>query len=729
MLEIVTPHNPQNIELFMSLFLGRTGAYARRWEKEGRSGYSPAYEFNWDEFMAHKRRGGSLKDFQNKKLLSLSRDVIKRHLLGVDVIGIYPILPDNTSYFLAADLDGETWKKDAIAFIQACTNVGLRVYLERSRSGNGGHVWIFFSEPISCYLSRQIGLELIRRAFNISEFEKEVSFDRLFPNQDSLSKEGFGNLIALPFQGKSVAQGNTVFIDLETDNPYLDQWKVLGEARRHSLQEIEAAYQKLFVEKETLSTPITSANNALSISVRNQIVLARSQISRELVDFLKEELNFLNSEYLTKRRLGKSTYKVQKYFKLIEESKDSILLPRGFLERLIIFLSDHNINHSVQREHVSANEILFKSSIELTPSQTMVVNSAMAHDQGVIVAPSGSGKTIIGLELVAQRKLPTLILVHRKQILDQWVERIQTFLGIPKGHIGRYSGIKKKIGKQITVGLLQSLSRKEDMSSLKDQFGTIIVDECHHIPASTFRDVIAQLNPQYLYGLTATPKRKHNDEKLIYFYVGDIVAQMETADFIPAPNIITQSLDVIVRTTNLSIPFKFSTDLFQLLAKVICFDTARNQFIVEDIIKETNSCKKVLVLSERKEHLDILNLYLKGKCETIVISGVDSVSARKSKMKQIEGGHYQAMLSTGQFFGEGLDIHGITCLILAFPFSFEGKLMQYIGRLRGASVQKLIIDYRDKNIPFLEKQYKQRERYYKKSSARISTKDSNEILF
>ncbi len=729
MLEIVTPPSPQNIELFMSRFRGRTDAYARRWDKDGRSGYSPAYEFNWDEFMSHKRRGGSLKDFQNKRLIPLSRDVIRRHLLGVDVIGIYPILPDNTSYVLAADFDGETWKRDAIAFIEASTKVGLRAYLERSRSGNGGHVWIFFSEQVPCYRGRQIGLELIRRAFNISEFEKEVSFDRLFPNQDTLSKGGLGNLIALPFQGRSMAHANTVFIDVETGNPHLDQWKVLEEAKRHTLQEMDEVYQRLFLERVASSAPIASVYNTLSICVRNQIVLARSEISRELIDFLKEELNFLNIEYLTKRRLGKSTYKVQKYFKLVEESGDTILLPRGFVDRLITFLDERNINHSVYREHASLNEISFKSSIELTPSQTIVVDSAIAHNQGVVVAPSGSGKTIIGLELIARRKLPSLILVHRKQILDQWVERIRTFLSIPKTHIGQYSGVKKKIGKKITVGLLQSLSRKNDLSSLKDHFGTIIVDECHHIPASTFREVVAQLNPQYLYGLTATPKRKHNDEKLIYVYIGDIVARMETADFTPTSSVVPQPFEVIVRSTNLSIPFEFSSDAFQLLAKVVCFDTARNQIIVEDIIKEAGDGRKILVLSERKAHLEVLNLYLKGRCETIVISGDDSVGARKSKGKQIEDGHYQVILSTGQFFGEGVDIRGFTCLILAFPFSFEGKLMQYLGRLRDIGIQRRIIDYRDKNIPFLEKQYKQRERYYKKSSARISTKDSSEISF
>ncbi|MCX6142450.1 MAG: DEAD/DEAH box helicase family protein, partial [Ignavibacteriales bacterium] len=697
------------------------------WEKDGRSGYSPAYEFSWDEFMAYKRRGGTLKDFENKKLLPLTDDVIKKHLLGSQVVGIYPILPDNTSHFLAADFDGEQWLTEAIAFIDASTQIQLNAYLERSRSGNGGHVWIFLSEPYPCYKSRQIGLELVRGAFDISEFEKEISFDRLFPNQDALSKAGFGNLIALPFQGRSISQGNTVFLDLETGTPFADQWVFLKDVKRHSAQEIDAVHQRLIVQKAGSLVTTVLSGAPLSVFVGSQIVLARSQLSPEVITFLKEELNFLNTEYLTKRRIGKSTYKVQKYFKLIEESGDTVSIPRGFLNRFVAFLNEHAISHSVRYDYPSVDEVPFKSCIELTPFQKEVVDSALEHEQGVIVAPSGSGKTIIGLELIARRKLPALILVHRKQILDQWVERIQEFLGIPKAHIGQYSGSKKKIGNQITVGLLQSLGRKKDLSELKSGFGTILVDECHHIPASTFRQVVAQLNSHYLYGLTATPKRKHNDEKLIYVYIGDIVAQMEAADFKPALSPLSQFLEVVVRETDLAIPFKFSTDLFQLLAKVVCFDTARNRLIVDDILRETAVGKRVLVLSERKEHLEILNLYLKGKSETIVISGGDSPRARKSKVRQIEDGHFQVILSTGQFFGEGIDIRGISCLILAFPFSFEGKLVQYIGRLRDIGDQRLIIDYRDRNIPFLERQFKQRERYYKKLAAKLNSKDPAEV--
>jgi superfamily II DNA or RNA helicase len=706
----------QQLELYVSLFRGRTDVYARRWEKDNRSGYSPAYEFNWDEFMAHKRRGGSMKDFENKKLILLTKEVVKRHLIGQHIVGIYPILSENTSYFIAADFDGESWLADSNAFIVACTEAGLSAYLERSRSGNGGHVWIFFSEAYPCYKSRQIALELIRKTFNISEFEKEASFDRLFPNQDTLTGAGFGNLIALPFQGKSILSGNTIFINPKTGKPIPDQWQFLSTIKSHTIAELDSVHQLLFsnTEKPTINVP---AVNGLGILVSNRIELRRSELALGPAHFLKEELNFLNTEYLIKQRLGKSIYKVRKYFKLINETGDIISLPRGFLQTLTVFLKENNIAYAMRSDTSNFEQVDYKSQIELTSAQIPIVQTAMERDQGVIVAPSGSGKTIIGLELIARRQLPALILVHRRQLLDQWVERIQTFLGIAKAHIGQYSGTKKKLGKQITIGLLQSLARKGDLSELKNKFGMIIVDECHHIPATTFREVITQLNPKYIYGLTATPKRKHNDEKLIYVYIGDIIARMETSDFAPLSDLSHQPPEILIRTTTLAIPFKFTTDHFQLLAKVVCFDTTRNQMIVKDILSKAGEGKRLLVLSERKEHLEILAIYLKGKCETIVISGDDRTPKRKSKLKQIESGHYQVILSTGQFFGEGVDIRGISCLILAFPFSFEGKLVQYIGRLRDIGEQKIIIDYRDEQIPFLEKQFKQRERYYKKLKA------------
>ncbi|MEK7162181.1 MAG: DEAD/DEAH box helicase [Patescibacteria group bacterium] len=488
---------------------------------------------------------------------------------------------------------------------------------------------------------------------------------------------------------------------------------------KHTPVELETACANVF-NKPISFTPEISGVSSVSLILNSKVVLNRSKLTPQLIHFLKEKLNFISTEYLTKKRLGKSVYKVQKFFKLLEEDGDNILLPRGFLTQLISFLRDNRIAYQLKDKRPQIPEVKFTSNIKLLPAQQPIVTKALEVDSGVIVAPSGSGKTIIGLEIIAQRKLPALILVHRKQLLDQWIERMQSFLGIPKKDIGQYYSVKKKTGEEITVAMMQTLVRVDNFTELQNKFGTIIVDECHHIPAKTFREVISQLNPKYIYGLTATPKRKHNDESLIYMFIGDIIAQMEQSPEIKAETATLSykpvKTQIIVRETNLEVPFKFTTDNFQLLAKLICFDTNRNQMIVKDIMEQTSQSKKVLFLSERRDHLEILNLYLKGQCEIITISGEDSNAKRAIKLKQIHTGHYQAILSTGQFFGEGLDIPNIDCLIIAFPFSFEGKLIQYIGRMRGKDNQKTIIDYEDKKIAFLERQFKLRKRYYNKIS-------------
>ncbi len=705
------------LNLYLSVFKGRSDVYARYWEKNGKSGYSPAYSFDWNEFLAHKQKGGTINNFENKKLISITKDIIRKHLLGGTLLGVYPILKDNTSYFIAADFDGENWLEDSKKYLDACKKVGITAYLERSKSGKGGHVWIFFENNYPCYKSRAIATELIRQALELSVFEKEVSFDRLFPNQDTITKGGFDNLIAFPLQGKYLEQGNSAFVDPNTGNPYTNQWDFLSKIYKHSVKELDKIFSKITGSENISINHKQDSSDKLTIFVGKNILVPRSELNSATISFLKEKLNFLSTEYLTRKRLGKSVYKIQKYFKLVEESGENVFLPRGFLNQFTSFLKSNDIKYKILYEYPKTEEVKFKSLIKLTPSQEEAVNKAFEQTQGVIVAPPGSGKTMIGMELIARRQLPSLVLVHRKQLLDQWVDRIQTFLNIPKIKIGTFSGTRKKVGKEITVALMQSLARYKNIAELGNKFGMIIVDECHHIPAKTFREVIANLNSQYLYGLTATPKRKHNDEQLIYVYIGDIITEMEGDSFSEenTDNTVFKKPKVIIKETGLEISFQWKTDRFQLLAKILSFDTARNKLITEDILEQVKDGNKVLVLSERKEHLEILELCLKGKCETIVISGDDSAPKRTSKLKQIKDGHYNVILSTGQFFGEGLDIKNISTLILAFPFSFEGKLIQYIGRLLHSANPKFVFDYRDKKVVFLERQFKERNRYYKKN--------------
>jgi superfamily II DNA or RNA helicase len=409
--------------------------------------------------------------------------------------------------------------------------------------------------------------------------------------------------------------------------------------------------------------------------------------------------------------LGKNTFFIQPYFKMLEEKESFVLLPRGFIGRLLRFCNHQKIKYHLIDERKKLTDVNFSFKASLHEYQQQAVNITDKKEIGIIVAPPGSGKTIMALAVVANKRQPALIIVHRRQLFDQWVERIQSFLGIAEAFIGKIAPGQQKIGTHLTVAMIQSLATVDTKSDLFNSFGLIIIDECHHIPAKTFREVIMRFSSYYLYGLTATPIRKNNDEKLIFIHIGDVIHEVR----FPTENSLSpKKISVIIRETDLLIPFDHKTDKTETLHQILIHDSARNQLIIEDVKTEVNTGRKILVLTERKAHIEVLRQYLKNKYEVITISGEDAVSVRKSKLQQIKEGHFQVLISTGQFFGEGTDLDNLGCLILAYPFAFDGKLIQYIGRVQRGETTPVIYDYRDIYIDYLEKQFRQRNRYYKK---------------
>ena len=699
----------KQVELFQSLFKGRADVYAKRWKKGDRSGYMPAYDVDWEFYEKHKALGGTFQNFKHKKLASLTRQVIRNHLLGKETVGAYPLLKDNTSWFLAADFDEENWLEESRSFIQVCEQNTIPAYLERSRSGNGGHVWIFFQEAYPAWKSRKIVFHLLRNAGILSEFEKDASFDRLFPNQDSHSGKGFGNLIALPLNKKWMSDGNTCFIDPETEEAFDDQWNYLQSIRKVSSAYLDQIYRSFYHSSSKSSDISSSSDEPLEIILDNQVWLNRENISPEITKFIRDELNFINADYLLKKKMGRSTWQTEKYFKLIGEEGSSIVIPKGFLPKLIDYLNKQGIEYQIDDRRNKHSSVTFHSSIRLHPWQDEALEPTTKKDFGVIVAPPGSGKTIMGLELISRKQQPALIVVHRKQLFDQWIARIESFLGIPERDIGKYSGSHKKDGKKISVGMIQTLKQHEVSKKIGKSFGTIIVDECHHVPAKTFRETITRHSSYYLYGLTATPMRKNNDENLIYVYIGNILSEIPSK-FLDTDQ--SATIQINIRETDLQAPFDYRIDDYEILSKILVFDTSRNQLIVDDLKKVIDEKKSVLLLTERKAHIEVLNLYLKEQFETITLSGDDSKGSQQSKMKQIHSGHFQIVLSTGQYFGEGIDVNKFDCLFLAYPFAFKGKLIQYIGRITRSNQLPVIYDYRDRQIEYFEKLFKKRNRFY-----------------
>lgn len=692
------------IQQIATLFKGREDVFAIHWEKGSKSGYMPAYHFDPYHYRIYKQGGGTFKNYPHKSYLPLSEKEIQKHLNGIQQVGIYPLLTDNTTWFLAADFDKQNWKEEAVAFLNACKEKNIPAYLERSRSGNGGHVWIFFNKPYQAIRSRKIFIALLEQSGAFSMFDKSSSFDRLFPNQDFLSGKGLGNLIALPFFKPAMEKGNSCFISSETLEPYVDQWEFLNGIKKVSTNLLDRLLHQI---QEANDPPnVEKHKGELLISLQQNIRIHRDGLTTPSINFLREELNFANSEFFIKKKSGKSTFGTERYFKLVEDTENEVVVPRGFIGRLLRFCKESNIEYDFQDQRKLKTPVLFSFNATLRSHQVKALETISKKDFGVIIAPPGSGKTILGLKIIAEKRQPALIIVHRKQLLEQWLERVQAFLGIPKHEIGIIGKGKAKLGKQVTIATIQSLPKQ--IEKIQNQFGTILVDECHHIPAATFRNTVEKLETYYLYGLTATPFRKYNDDKLIFAFLGDIITEISTHEIEDYKH-----AEIIVKNTKLDVPFNSKTDNFETLSRILTHDSERNKLILNDIKNELSKGKRIAIITERKEHIDTLYLFLKHSYEVITLSGDDTETGRKTKWNTLQQGNFQVLITTGQYFGEGSDLSNIHSLFLVYPFSFKGKLIQYIGRVQRSEINPIIYDYRDIKIDYLNKLFLKRNAYYR----------------
>jgi superfamily II DNA or RNA helicase len=726
----------ERIRLFRALFRGREDVYAVRWEsKKGKSGYSPACEYEWDPLICKKPRSKCM----NCSYLPLTDDVMRSHLRGQKTIGIYPILKDETCWFLAADFDKADCQDDARAFMHASRAMGVPAYLERSRSGKGAHAWIFFELAVPATLARKLGSAILTAAMEKRHQVGLASYDRLFPNQDTLPKGGFGNLIALPLQRGPREKGNSVFVADDFD-PHTDQWGYLGsvqrlrpdtlvdivrEAERRDLiigvhlpiidESLEKDPWTLLPSRSRSEPAITGPMPKLLTVVRsNLLYLEKAKLSPALTNRIVRLAAFQNPEFYAAQAMRLSTFGKPRVIGCAEEFSNHIGIPRGCVSNLRSFLDGHGIGIEEKDERYSGKRADFTFHGSLTPEQKVAADQLLKYEDGVIVAPPGFGKTVLAAWAIAQRNVNTLVLVHRTTLLEQWRAQLSLFLNISEDAIGTIGSGRNKMKGILDIAMLQSLQRKGEVADLVADYGFVIADECHHMSAFTFERIMKEVKAKYVLGLTATPTRKDGHHPIIFMQCGPIrhrIHARQASVQRPFTHI------VIPRETAFALDIA-DPSIHEIFAKMV-LDRHRNLQIVEDIVTSVGSGFTPLVLTERIEHVETLESMVKEK--------IDDVAVLKGGMKRIERDKLRKRLSvdndrtprviiaTGRYIGEGFDYSRLDTLFLAMPISWRGTLEQYVGRLHRLHEGKRevrVYDYVDRNIPMLARMYAKRVRGY-----------------
>lgn len=725
----------KRVQIFRSLFRGREDVYASRWEsRNSKSGYTPACSLEWQRPLCQKPNV-RCSQCHFRQLLPLTDEIIYRYLSGEITIGLYPLLKDDTCWFLAVDFDKKDWQKDILAFVETCQKFNVPVSIERSRSGNGGHVWLFFSEPISAKLARQLGHFILSKTLS-NRYEIGMdSYDRIFPNQDALPKGGFGNLIALPLQRGPRIQGNSVFID-ESFIPYEDQWGYLGQIRKIDLNGVkkvlQASYQQeqVIQIKETKNNPVEKLPLSITVVEKNGLYLNKNEIPSQLMHEILNLSSFRNPEFFKAQARRLSTHGISRNINCHEEMGDYIILPRGCKEALKKLLENKEITHQFDDQTQPGKKIATNFIGILTPEQQDAVQKLSENPIGILSATTGFGKTVVAASLIAQRNVNTLIIVHRKQLIEQWKERLNAFLdkGVAIGQIG---GGKNTLTHRIDIATIQSLNYQGKIKDDVTKYGQIIVDECHHISAISFEKVMKKVEAKYVCGLTATPTRKDGLHPIMTMQLGSIchkVTAKSYAQVHPFKHLLHP------RYTNFKSIKQNETKQIQTVFKEMVQDETRNRLIFDDVLHALEQGAIPLILTERVEHVAILEAMFKDFAKNIIVltGGMKSKeqSEKLSALQNLKANEERLIIATGKYIGEGFDHARLDTLFLVMPLSWKGTLQQYVGRLHRVHDEKSVVkvyDYVDQKEPVLKKMFDKRMKGYQSMGYRIVDDNNNTL--
>ena len=748
----------EKIELFMSLFRGRTDVYAKRYysKKYESSYYIPVCKNEWIRGVCDRTRT-KCKDCSNRDLLSLTKEVIDSHLRnkdenGAGIAGIYPLLPDETCLFLAIDFDDKKWQNDVSVFRSVCKDLNIPIAIERSRSGNGAHAWLFFEEPVSAISARKLGNALLTKAMSVRHEIQFSSYDRMFPNQDFMPKGGFGNLIALPLQGGARKNGNSEFVD-ENFKSYSDQWAYLVSIRKITSEEINEWLSKLCIgnglgelgnadaneeesvkpwenKKTEIKLERKDFPEQITVIEANRLYIPKKDLSQRALNRIKRLAAFSNPQFYKMQKMRMSTHGIPRIIYSLDETAEYMGIPRGCKQSLIHLLDNSQTSYIFEYKRNNGKSINVDFRGTLREEQQFAANALLEYENGVLSVPTAFGKTVIGTSLIAERKCNTLILVHLHTLFDQWKKSLEQFLEINEilPEVDNKRGRKKRLsvigqigsGKNTSLGiidiaLVQSLIHENEVEEIVKNYGMVIVDECHHVPSVNYEKVLSSVNARYVYGLTATAIRQDGQHPITFMQCGAIRYSVDAKSQAGKRNF---EHFIMPCFTQFKKPFTQNESEWHItkIYTALSEDEFRNQQIVTDAIEALNSGRTPIILTQRKEHVLRLSELIKNQTDAHIITliGTDAAKTKTQTMESLDNIPREEKLiiiATGKYVGEGFDYPRLDTLFLASPIAWKGTLAQYAGRLHREYIGKqyvMIYDYVDIHVPVLERMYNKR---------------------